>query len=108
MFSYDVISGSLLIFVETASRFPSQPTSRHILSQNRRRAVLVVTQFGVQHFGDGQAGVEADEIGQFEWAHGMIQTQFHALVDVFDRSQRLLQREARLVEEWDQQPIDDE
>src|SRR5258706_5838130 len=97
-----------LAFVETASRFAAEPTCCDILPQKRRRAVLVVAELVVQHFRDRQAGVEADEVGQLERPHRVVETELDALIDVLDRAERLLEREARLVEKWNQEAIDDE
>src|SRR4051812_18414452 len=100
-FSYEGISG-LLVFVKTAPRFAAEPTGRDILPQQRRGTIFVVAQFGVQHFGDGQAGVEADEVGQLERAHRMIEAELDALIDVLDRAERFLQREAGFIQKRDQ------
>src|SRR6476469_3925179 len=106
-FSYDGIAGSS-VFVETAPRFAAEPAGRDILAEQRRRPILVVAELGVQHFRDRQARIEPDQIRQFERTHRVIQSELHALIDVLDRSERLLQREARLVQERNQQAIDDE
>ena len=62
----------------------------------------------MQHLGDRQAGVQADVIGEFEWAHRVIQAELDASIDVRRRAEVFVQREARFVEQRNQQAIDDE
>lgn len=43
-----------------------------------RRAELAV-----QHLGDRQHHIEADEVGERQWAHRVIATKLHVLIDFF-------------------------
>ena len=55
-----------------------------------------------------QADVEADEVGELERAHRVVQPDPRARVDVVGRARPLLERAHRLGEERHQDPVDDE
>src|SRR5271154_1716818 len=71
----------LSIAVEAAPALASQPAGGDIAAQQRRRAVLVLAQFAVQHLGDRQAGIEPDHVGELEGAHRVVEPEPDALVD---------------------------
>src|SRR5258708_11102814 len=53
-----------LIPMKTALGLAPQPAGVDVLAEDGRRPVLVLAQALVQHFRDGEAGIEPDEIGQ--------------------------------------------
>ena len=62
----------------------------------------------MQHLGDVEAGVEADEVGELSGPIGMVGAELHRGVDVLGGAEALLQREAGLVEHRDQDAVHDE
>src|SRR4051812_41969387 len=76
---------SAVITMKPPTRFPPQPARGDILFQKRARAVLAVAQSVVEHVHDGQAGVEPDEVGKLERAHGLVRPELHRDVDVGGR-----------------------
>src|SRR5579883_3491229 len=61
--------GLLLIVVKALARLAPQAAGGHHLAQQRTGAVLGVLEAVVEHVHDGQADVEADEVGQRQRAH---------------------------------------
>src|SRR3546814_18739942 len=61
--------------------FLADPTRLDVLHQQRAGAVLAVREAVVEHGHDGQAGVEADEVGQLQRAHRMIGAEPHGGID---------------------------
>src|ERR1044071_7895931 len=108
----DIASRLLLalrvVLVEPAGALLAQPAGGDVLAQQRARPVLVVAELAVQHLGDRQAGVEADQVGQLERAHRMVEPEADAGVDVGGRAEALVEPVAGLVEQRDQHPVDDE
>src|SRR5262249_39982413 len=94
--------------VEAPSHLAPEPACRHVLPEQRARPVLVVAELAVQHLGDGEAGVEADEGGELERPHRVVEPELHTLVNVLDGAEPLVERVAGLVEERDEDPVHDE
>ena len=55
-----------------------------------------------------EAHVEADEVGELERAHRVVQADAGARIDVLGAADALLERPHRLDEERHQDPVDDE
>ena len=83
------------------------PGQHHPLEQRRRREARLAEL--VEHdVGDGVRGVEADEVEQRERPHRVAAAELHALVDVLDRAQPVLEAADRVEQVRHQQPVDDE
>lgn len=65
------------VVVEAFSALLTEPTCINHLAQEHTRPVLAVTRLRVQHFHNGQTGVQADEIGQLQWTHGNVGPVLH-------------------------------
>ena len=74
----------------------------------RRRREARVVEALVEHLHDVQADVEADEVGQLERAHRVVQADPGAGVDVLGRAQPFLVGAHRLAQERHQHAVDDE
>src|SRR5579864_4073569 len=61
------------ISIEPAARFAPQPARIHHSDEQRTGPVLGIAQAVVQHAHDVQANVQADEVGQGERTHGVVQ-----------------------------------
>jgi hypothetical protein len=61
------------VFEDAAAGFSAEPSRFDVLDQERRGAVFFSEGF-LEVFEDAEAGVEADEIDQFERAHWVIQS----------------------------------
>src|SRR4029077_3764852 len=57
---------------------------------------------------DVVGSVEADEIEERQWSHGMSATELHGIVDVFDGAHALLERANGVEEIGHEKAIDDE
>src|SRR5438270_4499315 len=108
MFSYAILSRRPSVGVEAALRLAPEPACVDVLPQERRGPVLVVAQPLLQHLGDGEAGVEPDEVRQRERPHGHVGPELHRGVDVLGGGEAFLQGEARLVEHRNEDAVDDE
>jgi hypothetical protein len=62
----------------------------------------------MQHVHDRQAGVEPDEIGQFQRAHRVVRAQLHRRIDGADIADAFVKRIDRLVDHRHQDAVDDE
>src|SRR5580692_6807623 len=60
------------IVVETAAGLAAQPAGFDILHQQRTGAVFGIRETLVEHLHDAEAGIQADEVGQLQRAHGVI------------------------------------
>jgi len=70
----------LVVIKALPALLPEPPGVDHVAQQDTR-AVLGVTRLGVQDLHDGQAGVEADEVGQLQGPHGNVGAVLHDGVD---------------------------
>src|ERR1019366_4395916 len=59
----------LRIIVEPAAGLAAQPSGLDVFHQQRAGAVLAVRQPVIQHLHDRQAGIQANEVRQFQRAH---------------------------------------
>ena len=66
-----------LVVVKPLAGLSAEPSGLHIRSQQRAGPVLGVIEPVVQGLHDGQTGVQPDEIGQGQGAHGMIHAKLH-------------------------------
>src|SRR5690242_3888142 len=83
------------VLVEPAARLLSEPACGHEVTEHRRRAVLVVTDVAVKDVGDCEDRVEADEVGELEGTHRVIEAKLRTRVDVLRCADAFLEREAR-------------
>src|SRR5690349_24925775 len=88
----------LVVNVETAPRLLAVPTGGDEVTKDDGGAVFVVAEVAMQNFGDGEHGVEADEIGELERAHGVIESEPHPLIDVLRRGHAVFEGIASFVE----------
>src|SRR5690554_7166847 len=75
----------LVVFVETASRFLTEPAGFDILAQERAWAVFAIAESVVQHFHDIKARIESDKVSQLERSHRVVHAELHYFVDRFFR-----------------------
>src|SRR5436305_10473707 len=68
-------STGLTVVVEPAAGLAAQPPRLHVLPQQRARRVLRIAEPFVQHLHDGDAGVEADQVGQGERADRVVEAE---------------------------------
>ncbi len=94
--------------VEPAARLLAQVALRDQPLQDRRRRELRLPEPLVEHAHDAEADVEADEVGQLEGAHRVVEADPGARVDVLRRAQALLAGAHRLGQERHQDAVDDE
>src|SRR5579875_3124149 len=71
------------VLVEAAAGFAAEPAGGDVFFEQRAGAVFGIAEAVVQNFENVHANVEADEIGEFERAHGMVHAQFHHCVHRF-------------------------
>src|SRR6185503_19796778 len=69
------------IVVEAAASLFADPAGLHVFHEERAGAVFGVREAFVQNLHDRQAGVEPDEVGEFERPHRMVGAEFHRRVD---------------------------
>src|SRR5262245_14000812 len=69
------------VLVEATSRLPAETTRRHHRFEERTGPVLAVSEALVEHVHDVEADVDADEIGEGQWTHGMVHAELHDGVD---------------------------
>ena len=86
---------------------PSQPASTYFTSSGHGR-YFEVRQPLVQHLHDREAGVEPDEIGEFQRTHRMMGAEPHRRVDRLDVADAFIERVDRLVDHRQQDAVDDE
>src|SRR5262245_33345955 len=87
-----------IVLVETAHHLLAEPARRDVLAQQRARPVLVVTELAMQHLGDREAGVEADQIGELERPHRMIEAELDTGIDIARGAQAFIEPIASFVE----------
>src|SRR5882762_1385676 len=97
------LSGLLLtggvVLVEAAADLLAEPARGDVLAEQRARPVLVVAELAVEDLGDREARIEADQIGELERAHRMVEAELHAGVDVARGAQALVEAVAGFIEE---------
>src|SRR6266852_1473631 len=80
-----------VIVVEPAPGLAAQVAGRDHLAQQRWRGKARFFELVEQHVGDKQRRVQTDEVEQREWPHRVAGAEHHADVDVFFRSEALLE-----------------
>src|SRR5947208_1091597 len=95
-----------VVLVEPAADLLAEPAGGDVLPEQRARPVLVVAELAVEDLGDREAGVEADQIGELERAHRVVEAELDAGVDVDRRAEALVEAVAGLVEQRDQHAVD--
>src|ERR671935_539424 len=96
------------IAIEALTGFAAEVSSVDQLSEQGGWRKLRIVQTLIEDIADVKMGVEADEIGQLERTHRVMQAELCALVDVFFATQPFHQRANRLVDERHEHPVDDE
>src|SRR3569623_494355 len=81
---------------------------RDVLVEQRTRTVLVVAELAMQHFGDREARIEADQIRELERAHRMVEAELHAGIDVVRGAEPLVEAVAGFIQERNEHAVDDE
>src|SRR5579872_1594158 len=79
----------LRILIHAAASFAPQSSSLDVLNQQRRRPVLF-TQAFLHVFENVQTRIQAHQIHQFEWTHGMIESELQGFVDILRGSDTFL------------------
>src|SRR5262245_29261439 len=95
------------VVVKAALGLATEPTGLDVFHQQRAGAVLGIRQALIEDLHDGQAGVEADEVGKLERTHRVVGAKPHGLVDRFNRADALIERVDGLVDHRQQNAIDD-
>ena len=98
----------LAVVVKAAAGLATEPPRGHVHLEHVGGSVLVVAELAMEHFGDRQAGVQADQVGQRQRPHRVVEPELDPGVDVLGRAQVFLQREASLVDQRNEDPVDDE
>ena len=70
-------SGRASVLVEAAAALLAEPAGGDVLAQQRARAVLVVAEPSCSTSAIARHGVEADEVGELERAHRLVDAQLH-------------------------------
>ena len=96
------------IGVEALAGLLAELARRDEVHEDLRRPEVVATEPVVEHAHDPEADVEADEVGQLERSHRMVEADPRAGVDVVGRAQALLVGAHRLAQERHQDAVDDE
>src|SRR3954465_6274508 len=74
------------IRIKSALRLSAKPAGSYVRPEQRTGAILRITDAVVQHFENGKARVEANEIRQCKRSEWVIHSQLHDGVDRFSRS----------------------
>jgi hypothetical protein len=82
--------------VDAAPDLLPQASGLDVLDEERRRTVFLA-QRPVQELEHRQTRVEADDVDELEWPHGVIESELERLVDVPRARHPLLEHEERLV-----------
>src|SRR3569623_296174 len=88
-----------VVLVKAAQRLATEPAGRDVLAEQRTRTVLVVAELAMQHFGEREARIEADQIRELERAHRMVEAELHAGIDVVRGAVPLVEAVAGFIEE---------
>src|SRR5580704_3269025 len=73
--------GALLVRVEALARFPAKVSGGYHPAEQRTRPVLRIAEAVVHHVQDREADVEADEIGEGQRTHRVVQSALHHRVN---------------------------
>src|SRR5512134_110759 len=65
------------VVVEAALGLAAEPARLDVLHEQRAGPVLGIGEPLVQHLHYGEAGIQADEIGELERPHGMVGAELH-------------------------------
>src|SRR4051812_46711757 len=95
----------LVINVEPASALSAEQPGLDEVSQHRAGTILRVTEVALQDLGDREHRVEADQVGQLQWAERMAEPQARPGVDVLLAADAFFEGEAGFVDERDQHAI---
>src|SRR5262245_59905763 len=69
------------IVVHTLARLAAEASGFDVLDQDRTGAKLFAQGF-MQIFEDVEARIEADQVHELEWSHGVVQPQLQGLVNI--------------------------
>ena len=94
--------------VESDSGFAAEVSAGDHFRQQRTGAKLRVVESLVQCLQHREAGVQSDEVGEFQRAHRMIHSEAHCEVYVFDAAEVFHARVKRLVEHRHEDAVCDE
>ena len=94
--------------VEAAARLLAEMSGRDEVPSTLGGAEVLLAEALVEDLHDPEADVEADEVGELERAHRVVQADLRAGVDVVGRAEALLVGPHRLREERHEDPVDDE
>src|ERR1700741_876591 len=62
----------LKVSVKSAAGLSAEPAGGNIFLKHRTRAIFRISKAFLQHVHDVHAHIEADKIGQLQWAHRMV------------------------------------
>src|ERR1041385_1453550 len=96
------------VLVEAAARLLAEVAGLHLLRQQGAGAVLGVLEAVEEDVEDGEAGVEADEVGQRQRAHRVVHAELHDGVDVLGCGHALVEAEDGLVDHRHEDAVADE
>src|SRR5262249_32050944 len=96
------------IVVESALGLATEPAGLDVFHQQRAWPILRVRQPFMENLRDGQADIEADEVGKLERTHRVVRAELHGGVDGIDRAYPLIKRVDRLIDHRQQDAVDDE
>src|SRR4051812_43446364 len=82
----------IVVHVEAAPRFFAEPAGSDEILQQHGRAIFRIAELVLEHLGDRQHRVEADQIRELEWPHRVIEPEARAAVDVFCAARAFFQR----------------
>ena len=94
-----------LIFIETFAGLAAQEASANHLSQQWVRTILGIAKLIVEHLHDGEVHVVTNEVGECQWAHWVVSTKHHALVDVLGTCDTVGENTNCLVNHWDKNAV---
>ena len=97
-----------LVGIESSPGFSAEITGIHIFPKKRAGTIFRISESLIEHLHDGQAGIQTDQIGKCEGAHGVIHPQFHDRVDGLRCSHPLKQGIDRLIDHGHQDPVRNE
>src|SRR4051812_38474233 len=95
------------VLIEATAALPSQPAGIHHLDEQRAGAIFRIAEPVFEYAHDVEADVQADEIREREWAHGMRHAELEDFVHRFRSRHTFHHREHSLIDEWHQHAIGD-
>ena len=93
--------------METATRLLAQKSGGDEIRQHLRRLELLVPESLVENDHDPETDVEADEVGELERTHRVVEADLRSSVDVLGRADALGEGPHRLGQERHQHPVDE-